>query len=315
MKLTRGIKSPARGNKVMLCIAIYLVLFIITTQILLPELGAMAMAAISQIGGMVVPILAYLLFTKQKPRDIFELKPLSGTNTLLVIAISIALIPMTLFAMYLLSLVFVPTLEFLTMDTVVLPFPFWIALITGAILPSIFEELLYRGAIYSEYQGEGHGASIGMTALMTGIFFGIKHLNFHQAIYAAALGVVFAYLVYYTRSILAPIICHFIINSAILLLTYIEVFVEFIRELMVGNIISLLVIVGASVVMFPVLIICLKKLKAYYIATIPTKDVVLKSTKNVAVKPKIFTWALWVALSIFLAIMIFQEIGMRASLS
>jgi len=49
---------------------------------------------------------------------------------------------------------------------------------------------------------------------MNGLFFGIIHLNPQQFSYAFVLGVIFAYMVYYTRSIWAGILPHFIFNAS-----------------------------------------------------------------------------------------------------
>jgi len=83
-----------------------------------------------------------------------------------------------------------------------------------AVMPSICEELSFRGAILSA----SDGMKIGNAALLNGILFGLVHMNFQQIPYATFLGVIFALYVLHTKSILASILAHFMVNAPNVLL-------------------------------------------------------------------------------------------------
>lgn len=78
-----------------------------------------------------------------------------------------------------------------------------------SIYAPIFEELLFRGAVYRN--NEILGQKFAM--IVTGIAFGLWHMNFTQLIYASVIGCFACFLYAKTRSIIPCIILHFIINS------------------------------------------------------------------------------------------------------
>ena len=78
-----------------------------------------------------------------------------------------------------------------------------------SIYAPIFEELLFRGAVYRN--NEILGQKFAM--IVTGISFGLWHMNFTQLIYASVIGCFACFLYAKTRSIIPCIILHFIINS------------------------------------------------------------------------------------------------------
>jgi len=86
-----------------------------------------------------------------------------------------------------------------------------------ALTPAICEELVIRGVAFSGYRKK----DIRISAIITGLFFGILHLNLQQFFYAFALGVLLAYIVYITNSIIAAMVCHFTFNGFQLLLQFI----------------------------------------------------------------------------------------------
>ena len=83
----------------------------------------------------------------------------------------------------------------------------WICIL--AITPAICEEAVMRGVVLSQYKN----VSCAKAAIMNGLLFGIFHMNFNQFFYAFVLGVVMAYLVIITGSILSSVLMHFTING------------------------------------------------------------------------------------------------------
>jgi len=88
--------------------------------------------------------------------------------------------------------------------------PIWLILLAMAVTPAIVEELVFRGYLQAQHSN----FPIKQAALLNGLFFGIIHLNPQQFSYAFVLGIIFAYMVYYTRSIWAGILPHFIFNAS-----------------------------------------------------------------------------------------------------
>lgn len=72
------------------------------------------------------------------------------------------------------------------------------------------EEFVFRGVIYRGYKKSG---SVFWAILLSALLFGLMHLNFNQALYAFALGILLALLVEATGSLWASVICHMVFNS------------------------------------------------------------------------------------------------------
>ena len=88
------------------------------------------------------------------------------------------------------------------------------AILTFCLIPAICEELLFRGLICAEYEANGTlTAVIASSALyaMYGLSFGYFPMYFYA-------GAIFALIMYLTRSVFASMVCHFIYNSAVIIL-------------------------------------------------------------------------------------------------
>lgn len=90
--------------------------------------------------------------------------------------------------------------------------------LTLSIYAPFFEELLFRGAVYRN--NEIMGQKFAM--IVTGVAFGLWHMNFVQLIYATVIGIFASFLYAKTRSIIPSMILHFLINtiSAIINILY-----------------------------------------------------------------------------------------------
>ena len=164
--------------------------------------------AAGQFLGLLLPLLIFILISPGKKKLTFERKPLGITNILLIIALSFLFQPIMMFISALASLAFPnPVTGLISALTEI---PFFLGLAIVAVTPAICEEVVFRGYIQSKYKGQ----PMFITALVNGLFFGIIHMNLHQFTYAFILGIVFAYMVYFTKSILSAVISHFIINAS-----------------------------------------------------------------------------------------------------
>lgn len=77
-----------------------------------------------------------------------------------------------------------------------------------AIVPAFFEEMASRGALLHVYKNK----PLIKKCLISGLFFGLMHLNFQQFFYAFFIGTIFAFFVHCTKSIFSSVLSHFLIN-------------------------------------------------------------------------------------------------------
>ncbi|MCL2381393.1 MAG: CPBP family glutamic-type intramembrane protease [Treponema sp.] len=304
-------RSSAKGNKVMLFLLLYLLVSQVIIAIALDaagiELDALAVMALAQVAGLFVPFLFYLRITRQKLPEVLQLAPLSPGNALVVTLITIGIIPMVHLVNFLASLVFYPMVLGTLRNMGLASAPLWVSLLVIGVLPSLFEELWFRGALYREYEE----VSIRKRAIITGLFFGIMHINFHQFLYAGLFGILYAYILYYTRSIFAPMLMHFVNNSLSVIMFRSASFTSGYFELWGNPALFLLVAGGLSAAMFPVLVILLKKLSASH-ARHALSAPPPEPEAAAAGKPKVFTWAFWLVLAVFALSAGFAEVTLRA---
>ncbi|WP_296124365.1 type II CAAX endopeptidase family protein [uncultured Bacteroides sp.] len=86
----------------------------------------------------------------------------------------------------------------------------WLGILCISVLGPILEELLFRGAITKELLRRYSPAK---AILLSGLIFGIFHLNPAQIISACLIGFLLAWLYYKTRSLMACILIHIMNNG------------------------------------------------------------------------------------------------------
>ena len=205
-----------------------------------------------------LPLLVYLLFAKQRLREVLPPASLGRKNGLYITVISVAAT---------LIIQFINFGHFNTLIGRIQPEPFelptlgsmWIAIVAFGLLTATFEELWFRGPLSSVYRKQG--VSRWKTALISGVAFGIVHAGVVQISYTALWGVLWAFMLYYTRSIWAPILAHVLSNILFNVFNpmyYLSSYADY------WNILpTYVLIVGlAALVMVPIALICWKKLIA-----------------------------------------------------
>jgi len=204
-----------RGSAFMLFLLLfYLGFLLLMWGIVIPALGDDARQIISspwflifqQLAVLVLPLLIWTIIRKEKLK--FQSQPLGKTNLIMIIFLSFFFQPLMMFISGLSSFI-MPNPVANMLDTMVVH-PLWLLILAIAVTPAICEELVFRGYIQDSHKH----LTVKKSALINGLFFAIIHLNLHQFFYAFAMGIVFFIMVYYTRSILAGIISHFIINAS-----------------------------------------------------------------------------------------------------
>jgi len=210
------------GSKFMLFLLVWAIVLIVFLMVALGVLSAIFDFEIDAVFAMLSSpwgIIAYQLVAFMLPLAVWmaikgePIKPnfpsaeLDSKNIIILIALSFLFQPFMMMISGISGLFF--TNDVAELMYAFQPHPFWLQLIAIAVTPAICEELVFRGYIQSKYSGH----TIKKAALINGLFFAIMHLNLQQFAYTFVLGVIFAYLVAYTRSIWAAIIPHFLING------------------------------------------------------------------------------------------------------
>lgn len=156
-----------------------------------------------------LPAVMFLLLQERPRKEKVRFRFLSWKAVLLLIIIAIALELVTIEINVATSFIFSSyTTDAISSD--VSSSTFLISLICVAVLPAIFEELSFRGAFFQEYK-DAYGIWAG--AILSGLLFGLYHMNMRQFIYAFICGVFFALLIEATDSIASSILLHFILNT------------------------------------------------------------------------------------------------------
>ena len=100
-----------------------------------------------------------------------------------------------------------------TMSLKTMAAPAMIAIV--GIFGPIAEELVFRGMVFRTLR---KGFPFAVAALLSGVCFGIYHMNWVQGVYASCLGVVLAFVYERTKSILGAILFHIFFNCSSYLL-------------------------------------------------------------------------------------------------
>ncbi|MCL2865919.1 MAG: CPBP family intramembrane metalloprotease [Lachnospiraceae bacterium] len=326
-------QSPARINMAVFFLMIWFLTIpqVVGVVFILLDFNILVATGIGQVLGLGVPFFFYMLITKQNFKQILPWKGLSLKNVLLVVVISFAIIPMISLLSTLLSFVFASVIGD-TLDSIHL-LPMWMSILVIGVFPSIFEEVWFRGAMYKEYQAKK--VPIFKIALVSALFFGFVHGNFQQGIYASVIGFLYAYIVHYTGSILAPMLGHFINNGMSVVMMYLSAGRDDSYFLGIpGN--ALLVMLVLSVIMLPVVILCMKLFRKDYIKNRVQQEVAVQEISEAEsqmaespemtesgqgieslqpsvarAKVKVFTWSFWAMLGLFLVVATFMELVFR----
>lgn len=84
----------------------------------------------------------------------------------------------------------------------------WFTLIIAVFVAPVLEEIIFRGLLYKKLVGYGGKVYVLFSALVFALF----HGNLSQMLYAFVLGMVFAGITYYTKTVRYSIILHIVIN-------------------------------------------------------------------------------------------------------
>lgn len=166
-----------------------------------------ASLVLGQVIILIIPSIIYFYITKLPIRETLRLNPIGVLDIIIIIALGIFIQPVAMLIGTISSMFFPNLISKVVFEMNSLPLITKLAVI--ALTPAICEEITMRGIFLSGYKK----VDIKIAALMSGLIFGILHMNMQQFFYAFALGVLLAYLVHITNSIFASMICHFTFNG------------------------------------------------------------------------------------------------------
>ncbi|WP_243289616.1 CPBP family intramembrane glutamic endopeptidase [Clostridium perfringens] len=155
----------------------------------------------------IVPAIIYIIVTKSNYKKVFSFKKPKGKDVFFSILIAALALPIMTFFSYTSSFFYTNDVA-LVLDQM-RAYPLWLMILVVGVTPAITEEITIRGIVLSGFEFK----SKNVAAIMTGIMFGILHLNAHQFLYATAMGIILAYVVRATGSIFLSMLIHFLINS------------------------------------------------------------------------------------------------------
>lgn len=154
-----------------------------------------------------IPAVIYLLLTKTNPIKLIRLKKIDIPTIFMVIILTFLTMPLITF-INALSMLFSQN-TVLTLTQEMSTNSFFLNLLLIAIIPAISEEFVFRGILFHTYRK----SSVLYGVVISGVVFGLMHLNFNQFSYAFLLGIIFALIIEATGSIYATMIAHFVING------------------------------------------------------------------------------------------------------
>lgn len=173
-----------------------------------------------------IPAIIYVIVTKASVRDTFKLNKLYFNDIVLIILLGFVSQPIMTFFSLVTSFFF--NNEIGAFMTEIVSTPYILLLMLVALLPSITEEVTIRGIILSGYDNINKYKA----ALITGLFFGMLHLDPQQFLYATVLGFILALVVRSTKSIFSAAITHFLINGTSITMQKLLSFIPGNKELM-----------------------------------------------------------------------------------
>lgn len=170
----------------------------------------------TQLVFLILPVIIYFIVTRQSIKETLRFNPLKLRSAALVVVMGFLFVPVGMFLGYVTSFFFYNNVQDVFNKLKTLPLGLMIALV--ALTPALCEEITMRGVVLSGY----NKSKIWIAALINGFLFAVLHLNPPQFLYAFILGVLLAYVVRITNSILASMIIHFIFNGTNTFLSWIN---------------------------------------------------------------------------------------------
>lgn len=178
--------------------------------------GIIANLVVSE-GILMVPALFFMLLSGNKWNRILRFHKIKLSSALMSVLFTLLIMPLVT-VLNAISMFFTEN-AVAAMQEEILGVTFPVMLFMIGIFGPFCEEFVFRGMVYGGYVKSG---SRFWAILLSALLFGLMHMNFNQAIYAFAIGILFALLMEATDSLWAPMLCHMIFNSEQVCLMYLS---------------------------------------------------------------------------------------------
>jgi len=162
-----------------------------------------------------LPTVIYMVVKKVNIREAIRLNKISISNVLWLILFTYLLTPLINIINYFSLLFSTAEINNIVID-IVDNNTLSISILVIALIPSILEEVVYRGIFYNEYRK----VNVRKGILISALLFALLHGNFNQFSYAIVMGMIFALIIEATDSILSTMVIHFVTNASSVVSVY-----------------------------------------------------------------------------------------------
>lgn len=174
-----------------------------------------------------LPTVAYVLITGCSLKDTMRYKKTHWSAIFIVPVFVVAITPLTSL-LNSISLLWVDSATTELSSELVANYPLLVSTLLMAVTPAVVEEAAYRGVVLGNYRYGNRLVAI----IMSGVMFGVMHMNFNQMPYAMVLGILLGLLAEATDSIFTTMYAHFCFNFNSILLSYIVWHLPALRDIM-----------------------------------------------------------------------------------
>ncbi len=178
--------------------------------------GIIANLLVSE-GIIILPAILFLVFSKSRWSESLRFHKIKISSLLMIVLFTFLIMPLVT-VLNAVSMFFTEN-AVASMQDEFMGVAFPVMLFMIGVFGPFCEEFVFRGVIYGGYVKSG---SKLRAILLSALLFGLMHMNFNQAIYAFAIGVLLALLMEATGSLWAPALCHMIFNSEQVCLMYLS---------------------------------------------------------------------------------------------
>lgn len=204
----RDKQIPGYGDLVLI-FAMLLLIIIFAGSFIVVKLG-MAGLILQQIL-MALLVIGYAIYIKVDVKEIFSLNVPKIKDLLGAVLIWAGVLIFMMFLSALLYYIFPGNMEGseASMDMLTNGVPFALVVLAVAFIPAICEELCFRGILFGTLNKRLKPI---MAIVITGLIFGIYHMDIVKIFVVGILGIALAYVVYKTKSIFCSMLMHFLNN-------------------------------------------------------------------------------------------------------
>lgn len=190
----------------------------------LGEFESIVLSTILQVGFMLIlPIFLYGKLSNKKPKEVtkyYGIKKISFVAIAISVAIGIIVYILNIgISSFFYSILQAFGYEKLSSATDSQNYPLYMLFVNltmTAVLPAICEEITHRGLLLKNYSGLGYKKAI----IISGILFGLTHLNIEQFFYATLIGFLLGGITVLCGNIIPAMIIHFMNNAINVVLSY-----------------------------------------------------------------------------------------------